>query len=291
MTQNPNEFDWSTRLALAIAGEVRRHRQAQGLSAQQLSDRCSELGLPIQRSVLANLESGRRTTVTVAEVLVLAGALGIAPAQLVFPAGYQPSVEALPDKETGPLNAIDWFAGQAKLGGGLPSRGYTPITSLRRHTQLVGFTRRALADREKLRRDFVASLEEREIRKMMFDEVSAKLNEAEVALVRYRERWRDVRLADRDPDPPEIVELKAEVAKLRKEDSVLREARQLSAYLTHQLKSQEESIAAYGARLANVRRIMREEGWLVPELPDELLDYVKDLPWQEGFEVDVYDEE
>ncbi|MFD0393285.1 helix-turn-helix domain-containing protein [Streptomyces nogalater] len=78
MTQSATETPWSERLALSVAQEVRRHRQRLGVSAQQLSERCAELGMPIQRSVLANMESGRRSTVTVAEVLILAAALDVA---------------------------------------------------------------------------------------------------------------------------------------------------------------------------------------------------------------------
>ena len=57
------------------------------MSVQKLADVTDELGMPIPRSVLANLESGRRETVTVAEVLVLAAALDVAPIDLICPSG------------------------------------------------------------------------------------------------------------------------------------------------------------------------------------------------------------
>ena len=74
VTQND---DWPARVAATVAREVRRYRESQRpkMSAQQLADRTAELGAPIPRSVLANLESGRRETVSVAEILVLAAAL------------------------------------------------------------------------------------------------------------------------------------------------------------------------------------------------------------------------
>jgi hypothetical protein len=50
--------------------------------------------------------------VSVAEVLVLASALGQAPAALVFPAGYVSEVEYLPGKTSDPLEAEDWWDGQ-----------------------------------------------------------------------------------------------------------------------------------------------------------------------------------
>ncbi|MFD5050842.1 helix-turn-helix domain-containing protein [Streptomyces tendae] len=114
MTQDP-EPDWSARLSLSVAREVRRHRQAKGLSAQQLSERCSSLGMPIQRSVLANLESGRRTTVTIAEVLVLAAALEIPPTSLIVPVGYEEEFEALPGVRGESYDWALWVAGEEIL--------------------------------------------------------------------------------------------------------------------------------------------------------------------------------
>lgn len=114
MTQEP-EPDWSARLALSVAREVRRHRQAKGMSAQQLSDRCAAIGMPIQRSVLANLESGRRTTVTIAEIIILAAALEVPALALVFPAGYEKTFEGLPGKSGGTYEWAFWFTGEEAL--------------------------------------------------------------------------------------------------------------------------------------------------------------------------------
>ncbi|MFE7930768.1 helix-turn-helix domain-containing protein [Streptomyces sp. NPDC057456] len=109
---------------------MRRHRQAQGMSAQRLADRCAQLGMPtLQRTVIANLESGRRDTVTLAEVLVLAEALGVAPAALVFPVGYAETVEHLPGQEAEPLAALDWFNGSDRDEG-------SALALLREHRSL-----------------------------------------------------------------------------------------------------------------------------------------------------------
>lgn len=89
--------EWSVRLVRVIAQEVRRHRDAQKISAQQLADRCTDLGLPIKRSVIANLETGHRETVTVPELLVLGAALNVSPALLAIPVGRSESVEILPE--------------------------------------------------------------------------------------------------------------------------------------------------------------------------------------------------
>ena len=102
---------WGPRLVEVVAGEVKRYRKAADLSTQQLSDRCAELGWPIKRSVLSNLELGYRETVTVPELLVLAAALNVAPALLVFPVGRATDSEYLPDKRASTWAAAQWFGG------------------------------------------------------------------------------------------------------------------------------------------------------------------------------------
>lgn len=91
------------------AGEVRRYRAMRGMSAQQLADRCTELGVPIKRSVLANFESGRRPIVSVPELMVFAEALGVPPIRLLFPLGYQDEVEVLPGKSLDTWEALKSF--------------------------------------------------------------------------------------------------------------------------------------------------------------------------------------
>lgn len=105
--------DWATRLAQTIASEVRRHRKRRGLSAQGLADACSELGYPIARSVLANLENGRREAVTFAELLVLGRALGVPPLLLAFPVGARVQIEATPDEPRDTLAVVRWASGEA----------------------------------------------------------------------------------------------------------------------------------------------------------------------------------
>ncbi|RAJ61707.1 helix-turn-helix protein [Streptomyces sp. Amel2xB2] len=104
--------EWAERLAAVIAGEVFRYRRNRSMSAQALSDRTTELGMTIPRAVISNLENGRRTSVSVAELLVLAAALDVPPAALVFPVGYAESTEALPGAMTPPFEAVRWFAGE-----------------------------------------------------------------------------------------------------------------------------------------------------------------------------------
>lgn len=121
--------DWEQRLTHAIAGEIRRYRLRQGMSTQQLADRCAELGLPIKRSVLANLETKRRGVLTVAEMFVLAAALGVPPILLALPLGREEKIEILPGMVVGTWDAAYWWDGQAvikQFSGAGPVLGPNP---------------------------------------------------------------------------------------------------------------------------------------------------------------------
>jgi hypothetical protein len=85
------------------------------MSVQKLADTTAELGMEIPRSVLANLESGRRETISVAEVLVLAAALDVSPIELIFPVGFDEGTEILPGRKIYPLDAMRWFTGERVL--------------------------------------------------------------------------------------------------------------------------------------------------------------------------------
>jgi transcriptional regulator with XRE-family HTH domain len=137
---------WQARLTRVVADQVRRYRQERKMSAQQLADRCDQLGLSIPRPVLSNLENGRRESVSIAELLILAAALEVPPILLVAPVDRQPTIEVLPGKEFDPWSATLWISGEARLAdpAGTPDLvwlswrddlGIVPLH--RRHDQLV----------------------------------------------------------------------------------------------------------------------------------------------------------
>jgi hypothetical protein len=70
------------------------------------------LGYPIPRTVLANLETGRRSLVSLAEIFVIAQALDVAPVSLIFPLGTATDVQLRPGKDTPTWEAMTWFAGE-----------------------------------------------------------------------------------------------------------------------------------------------------------------------------------
>jgi transcriptional regulator with XRE-family HTH domain len=111
-----SQADWPDRLTRVVADEVRRYREKRKMSTQRLDERTAELGMRIPRSVLANLESGRRNTVSAAEILVLAAALDVSPALLLFPVGRLELMDALPDLPMPPWQAFEWFTGEREIG-------------------------------------------------------------------------------------------------------------------------------------------------------------------------------
>jgi transcriptional regulator with XRE-family HTH domain len=100
---------WETRLHGTIVSRTRVLRHRRNMSAQRLAERTAELGMAIPRAVLANLESGRKTNVTVAELLILARALGVGPADLLIPAGRDGQLEIAPGEFRSPQDVAWWF--------------------------------------------------------------------------------------------------------------------------------------------------------------------------------------
>lgn len=101
---------WSDRIAATVAEQVRRLRSERGMSAQQLSDATAQLGHPVKRSIIADMESGRRTVLPVADWLVLAAALDVPPVALMFPADAE-SAEPRPGVICEPAAAHHWISG------------------------------------------------------------------------------------------------------------------------------------------------------------------------------------
>nr|WP_275586504.1 helix-turn-helix transcriptional regulator [Geodermatophilus normandii] len=118
-------------MTAVIAGQLKAIRQDQGMSAQQLADATERLGHPVPRSVIANLENGRRDSIGLPEVLVLARALDVPPVTLLFPLGRQPDVEVLPETTVHPWAAVRWFTGEG--GSPAPRNGTGEQEADRRH--------------------------------------------------------------------------------------------------------------------------------------------------------------
>ncbi|MEV7011985.1 helix-turn-helix transcriptional regulator [Streptosporangium sp. NPDC051022] len=163
------EFEaWAAQLVGVIAGEIRRYRQRQGLSVQQLSDQiAAEYGMQIKRSVLSNLELGHRSTISVVELLILAKVLRVPPLLLLFPLGRQESVEILPDYTAEVWQAARWFTSEKPFPPKLAceagelqlppedveswEHGATPARAYREHDWLINQHSRAVTNASRAR--------------------------------------------------------------------------------------------------------------------------------------------
>jgi hypothetical protein len=107
--------DWEETQAHRVALEIRRLRGKR--SAQWLADKTKELGCAVTRTVISDLEVGRRRYVTLAELVVLALALDTAPVSLIYPAPYWDRIEPFPTPEgaealeVSKLWSAQWFSG------------------------------------------------------------------------------------------------------------------------------------------------------------------------------------
>lgn len=98
-----------------IAATVKARRKELGITAAELADRTS-VGKPLTRAVISDLETGRKKTLEISELVTLAAALEISPLTLLIPNVLE-DVEVLPDVTAAGIDAFGWWT-----GAGAPTR-------------------------------------------------------------------------------------------------------------------------------------------------------------------------
>lgn len=99
-----------------IGRRVKELRGRRGWSAADLEGRCERAGAPeLKRTVIANLETGRRGYVTVRELLALAYVLDVAPVHLLVPLDDDAHYSPLPLGDLPADWARAWIRGQRPL--------------------------------------------------------------------------------------------------------------------------------------------------------------------------------
>ncbi|MEV7288330.1 helix-turn-helix transcriptional regulator [Streptomyces sp. NPDC093252] len=152
MTQNDIEDEetddipeWADRVNATVAREVRRRRKEMRWSAQDLADACERLGHPIPRNVIANMESGRRAHLPLADVMILAAALRTYPICLIYPVGYTDQTQELPFEEPVPTRtALRHFTADKRITGHDPGM----LRDFDTHTRLTTHALTALAEND-----------------------------------------------------------------------------------------------------------------------------------------------
>ena len=108
---------WPSELTRVTGRQIRKHRDEMKISADELARRMAEqTGANYTRTQVTNLESGRRETITVGEILAFARILGVAPVLLMLPLGSDQAVELLPDVREDPWTAYRVFVGTLPWG-------------------------------------------------------------------------------------------------------------------------------------------------------------------------------
>jgi hypothetical protein len=143
--------EWAQATTKCIAGQIKALRDSR--SVQWLEDRTAELGSKVSRSTISELETGRRKTITLTDVIVLAAALEVSVADLLYPGNSD--VEALPGKRVPRAEALEALVG---------ARGVTTTleTTQKRIDEIVGAINERTSELELLLN--VAKAEQKNVR-------------------------------------------------------------------------------------------------------------------------------
>lgn len=108
---------WGAAFTARVAQAIREARKAAGLTMGDVAQGCADRGFAeITEHSLKNLELGRKSSLALADFVVLADVLDVPPITLLFPLGTSATVEALPGRATSTWNALAWFTGETPLG-------------------------------------------------------------------------------------------------------------------------------------------------------------------------------
>jgi transcriptional regulator with XRE-family HTH domain len=129
---------WHIATAERIGRAVAKSRKDLGMTAQQLAERCKDLGAPIHRTTITKIENGR-ARFDVGELLILAAALHVPPVVLLYPDLPDGDVEIIPGRPANSWTAYLWAAGMAPsfMNPSSSSRGEQLIDAVRRRWELM----------------------------------------------------------------------------------------------------------------------------------------------------------
>jgi transcriptional regulator with XRE-family HTH domain len=111
---DPRAKEWQLAWAERIGNAIQDRRKQLGLTAQELARRTEKIGYPISRVAISKIESNSRAgKIDVAEVAVLAMALGSPPVMLLYPGLPHTSYRYLPNAQHYAIDALMWFTGES----------------------------------------------------------------------------------------------------------------------------------------------------------------------------------
>ncbi|WP_033822964.1 helix-turn-helix transcriptional regulator [Kitasatospora sp. MBT63] len=138
---------WPAAFTAQVVHSMREARKAAGLTMAAVAEGCADRGLPeITDQTIKNLESGRRTSITLTDFLVLADVLGAPPITLLFPLGTAEAVELLPGREVPTWDALAGFTGETPTADPAPPGSARDVLdTFRAHADLVAAARASAA--------------------------------------------------------------------------------------------------------------------------------------------------
>lgn len=92
---------------------MKRHRGDR--SHLWLQQQTEKLGLKVSRSGISQLENGNRTSISVAEWLILAAALEVPPLLLLWPRYPDGDAQLLPDLPASAIDGVNWASGRSTM--------------------------------------------------------------------------------------------------------------------------------------------------------------------------------
>ncbi|MGW5339594.1 helix-turn-helix domain-containing protein [Rhodococcus pyridinivorans] len=124
---------WQESLATRVGKAVAEWRKKRKFSAVELSERTAQLGYPISRVAISKIEQGSRAgKMDLSELLILARALQVPPALLVYPEQMDGTVEVVPGQRDSSFLAMRWFTGE-----GVPNAHVLPAPKKRQGSESV----------------------------------------------------------------------------------------------------------------------------------------------------------
>jgi hypothetical protein len=139
VAKDQRDDEWAAGLVRRVGLAVKEARG--GKSAAWLSEQTAKLGYRISPTVIAKLDSGHRGDVlSVAELLILAAALGVPPLVLLYPDLPDGTVEIIPIMSGSSFDAYMWATGMAPSfsnPGAGPSNGEELIDAVRERYDLM----------------------------------------------------------------------------------------------------------------------------------------------------------
>ncbi|MDK4328479.1 helix-turn-helix transcriptional regulator [Corynebacterium propinquum] len=121
--------DWQKQMTATIGKNVKHLREKKDLTARALSEKTEGLGFKINRSGISQLELQTRQSISVAEWLILARALEVAPVVLLMPDYPDGETQYLPGHHAMGYEVAEWITGQRTTNTNPTSGNTAPVAA------------------------------------------------------------------------------------------------------------------------------------------------------------------